>query len=182
MSGKRLQLCPYDPAWVGAFDTQRRRITGALGPALLQIEHVGSTSVSGLTAKPVIDIALAVGSVADADRCIQPLEALGYEYRGMHGEDVDRRYYVLEQAGVRAAQIHLWILPAAGWDRMLRFRDVLRADSSVREAYVREKLRVADLVGWDKLAYSLAKAPFIESVLEKSGRRDCEAPGHDGVV
>jgi GrpB-like predicted nucleotidyltransferase (UPF0157 family) len=121
---------------------------------LLQIEHVGSTSVSGLTAKPVIDIALAVGSVADADRCIKPLEALGYEYRGIHGEDVNRRYYVLEQGGRRAAQLHLWIVPAAGWDRMLRFRDVLRADSSVREAYAREKLRLADLVQWDKRAYS----------------------------
>src|SRR4030095_2834402 len=164
MSGKRLQLCPHDPAWVEAFDTQRRRITRALGPVLFQIEHVGSTSVSGLTAKPVIDIALAVGSVADADRCIQPLEALGYEYRGMHGEDVNRRYYVLEQGGRRVAQLHLWIVPAAGWDQMLLFRDVLQADSFVREAYARKKLRLADLVGWDKRGYSLAQAQIIESI------------------
>ena len=65
-------------------------------------------------------------------------------------------------------QIHLWILPAAGWDQMLRFREVLRANSAVREAYEREKLRVAEMVDWDKAAYSLTKGRFIESVLSGS--------------
>lgn len=110
---------------------------------------------------------MAVGSVAEADFCIEPLQALGYEYRGLHGDDERRRYYVLGRGGRRIAQIHLWILPALGWDQMLRFREVLRANAAVREAYAREKLRVAEIVDWDKAAYSLAKGPFIESILER---------------
>ena len=167
---KRLQLCPHDPEWLGTFEAERERITATLGSRLLHIEHVGSTSVSSLLAKPVVDIALAVESVTEADFCIEPLQALGYEYRGLHGDDERRRYYVLERGGRRIAQIHLWILPAAGWDQTLRFREVLRANPAVREAYAREKLRVAEMVGWDKAAYSLAKGPFIESILERELR------------
>ena len=168
--GKRLQLCPHDREWLATFEAERERITAAVGPRLLHIEHVGSTSVPSLLAKPVVDIAVAVGSVAEADSCIEPLQALGYEYRGLHGDDERRRYYVLEREGRRIAQIHLWILPAAGWDQMLLFREVLSANSAIREAYAREKLRVAEMVDWDKAAYSLAKGPFIESILERELR------------
>ena len=166
-TGKRLQLCPHDREWIETFEAERERITRALGSRLLQIEHVGSTSVPDLLAKPVVDIAVTVGSETEADFCIEPLQALGYEYRGLHGDDERRRYYVLEREGRRVVQIHLWILPAAGWDQMLRFREVLRVNAAVREAYAREKLRVAEMVDWDKAAYSLAKGPFIESILER---------------
>jgi GrpB-like predicted nucleotidyltransferase (UPF0157 family) len=168
-TGKRLQLCLNDREWLETFEAERKRLTGALGSRLLHIEHVGSTSVHGLLAKPVVDIAVTVGSASEADFCIKPLQVLGYEYRGLHGDDERRRYYVLEKAGRRVAQIHLWIVPAAGWDRMLRFREVLRVNAAVREAYAREKLRIAEMVDWDKAAYSLAKGPFIESVLERYG-------------
>jgi GrpB-like predicted nucleotidyltransferase (UPF0157 family) len=165
--GKRLQLCAHDREWLKTFEAERERITAAIGSWLLEIEHVGSTSVPGLLAKPVVDIAVAVGSVIEADFCIEPLQALEYEYRGLHGDDERRRYYVLERGGKRVAQIHLWIVPAAGWDQMLRFREILRVDATVREAYAREKLRIAEMVDWDKAAYSLAKGPFIESIFER---------------
>lgn len=165
--GRRLQLCLHDREWHDTFEAERERITAALGSGLLHIEHVGSTSVPGLVAKPVVDIAVAVGSPTEADFCIEPLQALGYEYRGLHGDDERRRYYVLERDGRRIVQVHLWILPATGWDQMLRFREVLRVDVAAREAYAREKLRIAEMVDWDKAAYSLVKGPFIESILER---------------
>lgn len=168
-TGKQLRLCPHDPKWRDTFEAERERLTAALTSRLLNIEHVGSTSVPNLLAKPVVDIAAAVRSATEADLCIEPLQALGYEYRGMHGDDERRRYYVLERGGRRIAQIHLWILPATGWDQMLRFREVLRVNAAVREAYAREKLRIAEKVNWDKGAYSLAKGPFIESILDSYG-------------
>ena len=131
----------------------------------MRVEHIGSTSVPGLLAKPVIDIAVAVSSAEEAAACVAPLEALGYEHRGMHGDNPARRYFVLDAEGRRRAQIHMWILPAAGWDRHLRFRDLLRSRPDLAAAYAREKLRVADAVGWDKMAYSEAKGPFIETLL-----------------
>ena len=166
-TGKRLRLCPHDPKWLETFEAERERVTAALGSLLLHIEHVGSTSVPNLIAKPVIDIAVAVGSATEADLCIEPLQALGYEYRGLHGDDERRRYYVLDRGGQRIAQIHLYILPATGWDQKLRFREVLRVNAAVREAYAREKLRIAEKVDWDKGAYSLEKGPFIESILDR---------------
>ena len=119
-TGKRLQLCPHNREWLETFEVERERLTAALRSRLLHIEHVGSTSVPNLLAKPVVDIAAAVGSATEADLCIEPLQALGYEYRGLHGDDERRRYYVLEREGRRMAQIHLYILPAIGWDQMLR--------------------------------------------------------------
>lgn len=168
-TGKHLRLCQHDPKWLETFEAERERLTAALRSRLFHIEHVGSTSVPNLLAKPVVDIAVAVGSTTEADLCIEPLQAFGYEYRGLHGDDERRRYYVLEREGRRMAQIHLYILPAAGWDQMLRFREVLRSNAAVREAYAREKLRIAEKVDWDKGAYSLAKGPFIESVLDRYG-------------
>lgn len=164
-----LKLVPYDPAWPSAFEAEAARIGPALAPRALRVEHIGSTSVPGLLAKPVIDIAVAVASAADAEACVAPLRALGYEYRGMHGDDPARRYFVLDRDARRRVQIHMWILPAAGWDRHLRFRDLLRARPDLADAYAREKLRVAEAVGWNKMAYSEAKSPFIEALLRGEG-------------
>lgn len=174
-----LRLGDYDPAWPARFAAAAGRVRPALGGRALAVEHVGSTSVPGLGGKAVLDLAVAVGSEADADACIAPLEALGYEYRGTYGPDPRRRYYVLNEAGVRAAQLHLYILPAAGWDEMLAYRDALRADPELAAAYLAEKHRVAAEVGWDKAAYSVTKGSFVERVLaglRAAGRLPGDAP------
>lgn len=172
MSKTALKFVPYDPAWPALFEAEAARLGAALGPRALRVEHIGSTSVPGLLAKPVIDIAVAVSSAGEAAACVAPLQTLGYEYRGMHGDDPARRYFVLDRDGRRRVQIHMWILPAAGWERHLRFRDLLRARPDLADAYAREKLRAAGAVGWDKMAYSVAKGPFIEALLsgEEPGR------------
>ncbi|HYW08586.1 MAG TPA: GrpB family protein [Longimicrobium sp.] len=160
-----LRLGEYDPAWRARFAAEAGRVGPALGARAVAVEHVGSTSVPGLGGKPVLDLAVAVASEADADACVAPLTALGYEYRGTYGPDPRRRYYVLNEAGERAAQLHLYILPAVGWDEMLAYRDALRADPELAAAYFAEKHRVAVEVGWDKGAYSASKGPFVERVL-----------------
>ena len=166
MGVKRLELVPYDPAWPALFAQDAARLKTAIGPHVMHIEHVGSTSVPNLLAKPIIDIAVAVASEGAADACIEPLTLLDYEYRGMHGDDPDRRYYVLDREGRRLIHIHLYILPAPAWDEMLRFRDALRRTPSLLAAYAAEKERVAAAVAWNKAAYSEAKGPFIRSLLE----------------
>jgi GrpB-like predicted nucleotidyltransferase (UPF0157 family) len=136
-----------------------------VGDRINGIEHVGSTAVPGLTAKPVIDIAIAVPNEHAADACIAPLESLGYEHRGPYGPDPRRRYYVRDADGARFAHVHLYIMPAAAWYEMIAFRDALRADPTLREAYAAEKYRIAEEVAWDKAAYSIAKGAFVEGVL-----------------
>jgi len=164
---RNLHLVPYDPSWPERFEREAARLRKALGQWITAIEHVGSTAVPGLLAKPVIDIAVAVESEADADACVAPAAALGYEYRGLHGEDPRRRYYVLNDAGHRIAQLHLYILPACAWTELLTFRDALRTQPQLAADYSREKRRVAEAVEWDKAAYSLAKGPFISAALAR---------------
>ncbi|WP_411281890.1 GrpB family protein [Gemmatimonas sp.] len=160
-----LRLLPYDSAWPSRFAVEAARLRPALGAAVQAIEHVGSTAVPGLAGKPVLDIAIAVENDANADTCIAPMQALGYEYRGPYGDDPRRRYYVRSENGASVVHAHLYVLPAAAWHALLAFRDVLRTDAALSAAYAAEKYRVAESVGWDKSAYSLAKGPFVQQVL-----------------
>ncbi len=162
---RTLLLVDYDPRWPDRFAREAERIARALAPHATVIEHVGSTSVPGLLGKPVLDIAIAVADERRADACIAPLEALGYRYRGLNGDDPRRRYYTRDEDHVRVTQIHLYMLPAPAWDALLAFRDALRADGALSAAYAAEKQRVAAEVAWDKSAYSTAKGPFVQQVL-----------------
>jgi GrpB-like predicted nucleotidyltransferase (UPF0157 family)/ADP-ribose pyrophosphatase YjhB (NUDIX family) len=164
---RTLRLVDDDGAWPARFAAEAERIRGVLGSLARAVEHVGSTAVPGLGGKPVLDVGVAVASVDDADACVAPLEALGYAHRGPYGDDPRRRYYVRDVEGRRVAQLHLYILPAAAWDEKLAFRDALRADPALAAAYAAEKRRVAEAVGWDKSAYSVAKGPFVEAVLAR---------------
>lgn len=161
-----LRLEPYDLQWPAQFALEANRLRGAIGPLVISIEHVGSTAVPGMLAKPVLDIAIAVNHERNADDCIAPLTALGYEYRGPYGDDPQRRYYVRDVDGRRVAHIHLYVMPAPAWSEKIVFRDMLRADPEIAAAYIAEKLRVAELVAWDKAAYSNAKGPFIQRMLQ----------------
>lgn len=175
---RTLRLVPYDPAWPARFAAEAARLRAALGGAASAVEHVGSTAVPGLAGKPVLDVAIAVRDEAAADACVAPMEGLGYAYRGPHGPDPRRRYYVRDAGGARAAQIHLYVLPAAAWAEQLAFRDALRADPALAAAYAAEKYRVADAVRWDKGEYSLAKGPFVERALAalRAGRPPAAGP------
>lgn len=166
-----LRLVPHSPLWAREFAAEAGRIREAAGGRLLGLEHVGSTAVPGLLGKPVVDVALAVESEEVADALVAPFQALGYEYRGPYGDDPARRYYVLNEAGVRRFQLHLWILPARGWREQVGFRDLLRGRPDLRDSYAGEKLRVAAEVGGDKAAYAEAKGPFVERLLRESGLR-----------
>lgn len=164
---RKLRLVPPDPTWPDAYAREAAALRPALGTRIVDVQHIGSTAVPRLVSKPVIDIAVAVHSAEDAHDCTAPLEALGYEFRGPHGDDPRRRYYVRDVDGVRVCQLHLYILPAVAWNELLAFRDALRADSGLVAAYAKEKERVAAQVGWDKTRYSVEKGPFIREVLAR---------------
>ena len=100
----KLRLVEHDGTWAARFADEAARLRGSIAAHGLAIEHVGSTAVPGLAGKPVLDVAIAVSSESSADACIAPLEALGYRYRGPHGDDPDRRYYVRELAVVYLLQ------------------------------------------------------------------------------
>ncbi|MFZ1022737.1 MAG: GrpB family protein [Thermoplasmata archaeon] len=159
-------LVDYDPAWPQHFVREARRIRIALGARALQIEHVGSTSVPGLMAKPIIDILLVVASSADEPSYIPQLEAAGYalrirepdwhQHRLLKGPDINVNLHVFSSGSGEIA-------------RMLTLRDRLRTDEADRQLYARTKERLAGRTWKHVQDYADAKSEVIEAILLRTG-------------
>jgi GrpB-like predicted nucleotidyltransferase (UPF0157 family) len=162
--GEPVEVVDYDPRWPRRCDTERERILAATGPWIVAIEHIGSTAVSGLVAKPVVDIMGGLARLLDGDRCVAPLEALGWEYRGEAGVP-GRHYFRLWDGETRACHLHVVERDGDFWRDHLAFRDYLRADSHAAAEYARLKRGLARRHRSDRLAYTEAKSAFIQEAL-----------------
>ena len=129
-----------------------------LEPTLVSVHHIGSTSVPGLAAKPIIDLMPLVTSLADLDRKRPAVEALGYIWHGELG--IERRRYctLSSEDGIRLVQLHFFTANCAEVERHVAFRDYLRACPEAARAYENEKRRARDLHPNDSHAYTDAKA------------------------
>jgi len=148
----------------------------ALGATLVAVHHIGSTSVPGLEAKPIIDLMPLVTSLADLDRDRGPVEALGYRWHGELGI-AGRRYCTLEDAGGRRlVQLHFFAGDSPQVRRHIAFRDYLRAHPEAAAAYAAEKRRARDLHPDDTHAYTDEKDAWIRrteaAALAWFGERD----------
>jgi GrpB-like predicted nucleotidyltransferase (UPF0157 family) len=165
--GDPIEVVAYDPSWAAAFEEWRRRLTEALGETAVRIEHVGSTAVPGLAAKPVIDVQVSVPDVEDEPAYVPAIEALGVPLRFSHP---GHRYFRPPAGEPRNVQIHV-CEAGSEWEREhMRFRDLLRADPELRQAYGRLKLELAELYRDDRLAYTDAKTAFILDALEDAAQ------------
>jgi GrpB-like predicted nucleotidyltransferase (UPF0157 family) len=155
-----VRIVEYDPAWSSRYETEAERISEALGPVAVRIEHVGSTAVPGLAAKPVIDVQLSVASFEPFAAYARPLAELGYQYRS--DDEPEHRFFALTtDSGQRRVNLHVCRAGGAWERRHLAFRDGLRTDPDLRARYEAEKRRVAALHPDDSLAYADAKTPWI---------------------
>lgn len=159
-------LIPYSPDWPAQFHAIREELLTVFAPTAVTIEHIGSTSVPGLSAKPVIDVLLGARSLADIELKIKPLSEIGYSYVPKYEVEIPtRRYFVKASATSLRVHLHVVELGSRIWQEHLAFRDRLRADASLRSQYQALKLRLAEEFADDKSAYTAAKGPFIQSVL-----------------
>ena len=160
-----VRLVDPDPEWAAQYAQQEARIQAALGPRAVRVEHVGSTSVPGLAAKPVIDIVLVVTDSADEAGYVPDLEAAGYtlqfrepdwyEHRFLHDHDPD-------------VQIHVFSVGSPEVERMLLFRDRLRSRSEERELYERTKRDLA-VRRWVYVQdYADAKSAVVEEIISRA--------------
>jgi GrpB-like predicted nucleotidyltransferase (UPF0157 family) len=164
----RIELVEYDPEWPGLFQHEEAQIRQALGQAALLVEHVGSTSVPGLAAKPIIDIILAVADTRDEQAYVPALERAGYTLRGREPEWHEHR--LLKKADP-AVHLHVFSTGCPEIVRMLAFRDLLRTDESERELYVQTKGELAART-WEHVQhYADSKTEVVEQILARSGRR-----------
>jgi GrpB-like predicted nucleotidyltransferase (UPF0157 family) len=176
----RIYLADYDPRWPAMFEEERARLQVAIGEWAADIQHVGSTSIPGIAAKPIIDIAVHLHSLIDALRCITPLvEELEYECLGEFGIP-DRIYFRKptatplpgqsaghDRAG-RTHQIHMYPLGHDQYAKQITFRDYLRAHPNAAREYEALKRDLAVRHAGDIEAYANAKSDFVQSILRSA--------------
>jgi GrpB-like predicted nucleotidyltransferase (UPF0157 family) len=158
-------IVDYDPAWPARFEVMRDRLARALGPTAIRIDHVGSTSVPGLAAKPIIDIQVSVPDVADAAAFTEAIEAQGFASRMI---EPGHHYFRPPPGLPRDYQVHV-CTTGGDWEwRHLLFRDYLRADPETRAAYEALKRDLAMRFTHDRIGYNDAKGPFIDAAVERA--------------
>ena len=164
-------IVDHDARWLEAFDAAAADLRLALMPWVVEIEHIGSTAVVGLAAKPIIDIQVGVVSLDASPEIVAAVEALGYVYvPDFERELPSRRYFRrISSSGVTTLHVHLvertdleW------WDRHIRFRDWLRAHPEDRDRYAMLKRSLATEHRDDRDGYTEAKSAFIASVIERA--------------
>ena len=171
LSKNTVRLVPYRPEWAALYEQEKARVMEAIGTHVLDVQHVGSTAIPGIVAKPVLDIAIAVAEFEAATVCIAPLQALGYRYRGENG--IPRRHYFV-RGEPRSHQIHMLETDGSEWERMIRFRDYLRAHPETAAEYAALKQRLAALHPTEVQRYADAKRPFVERILALARRESAE--------
>ena len=163
-------LSAYSPLWPAIFDFERARLQAILGPDAAVIEHIGSTAVPGMGAKPIIDVMVGVADLAMVERCLPALAEDGYRYVPQFEKSMPQRRYFVKTNG-QPGHFHVQAvkLDSAFWKSHLAFRDALRADARLAGDYWKLKQRLAARFPNDREAYTDGKSAFIREVLGRAG-------------
>lgn len=160
----RVVVVPPDVGWTSAFERAAREVAPAFGATLIALHHIGSTSIAGIYAKPIIDMLAEVADVAAVDQCNERLAKLGYVAKGEFGIAGRRYFYRNHATGERSHQVHAFQTGSLGTIRHLAFRDYLRAHPQLAQEYSELKRRLADAHPLDIEAYMDGKDGFIREV------------------
>jgi GrpB-like predicted nucleotidyltransferase (UPF0157 family) len=166
-TGDPLEIVPYDPDWPRQYAGWRELFARALGPVALRIEHVGSTSIPGLAAKPVIDVQISVADVTGEPSYLPRLDAAGMQLRS-----TDDEHRFLRPYPGQPRNVHVHVCSAGStWERdHLLFRDYVRAHPAARDDYARAKLAAIRTWADDRWAYTEAKTGIILDILDAAGQ------------
>jgi GrpB-like predicted nucleotidyltransferase (UPF0157 family) len=156
-----IELVEYDPGWTKAYEEERDRLAAAFLPLRPHFEHIGSTAVPGLCAKPIIDIMVGVPLVQSAETYAPLLEPLGYHHRGH--EERGRVFFL--KGMPRTHHLHIVTFGSEVWHRHLAFRELLREDADLRERYAQLKRQSAKAHREDREAYVSSKGGFIQDAV-----------------
>ena len=159
-------IVDYDPQWPELFEELRAPVVAALGELVVIVEHVGSTAVPGLAAKPIIDMDVVVPSVADIPEAIRRLASLGYVHRGDLG--IAGREAFTAPAGKPRHHLYACALDSEELRRHRSFRDYLLTHLDEARAYEALKRAAARRFAEDRAAYNEAKTRFVEAVLQRA--------------
>ncbi len=164
---RKIDVVDYDPRWPELFESEAEGIKQALGSNCIEIHHIGSTSIPGLRAKPIIDILPVVRNIQEVDKAIRAMEALGYEAKGEYG--MAFRRYFQKGGNVRTHHVHVYQEGDPEISRYLKFRDWMRSHPSDAESYAKLKVELALKFPHDILQYCNGKDAFVASIDAKDG-------------
>ncbi len=168
-----IQIVDYDPEWPRLYEREAERVQSALGDRVLLLEHVGSTSVPGLAAKPKIDMLLVVANSADESDYVPALEAAAYVLRIREPDWYEHRMFKGPDTGIN---LHVFSSGCRETDRMLLFRDWLRSNESDRRLYERTKKELARN-NWKYMQnYADAKTSVVEEILMRAQKNSGTNP------
>ncbi|UCH43652.1 MAG: GrpB family protein [Dehalococcoidales bacterium] len=175
MAEATILIVEYNPVWPVLFQEEKDRIQAAVGDRIAAIEHVGSTAVPGLGAKPIIDIMVGINSLEGAGECVDLLDGIGYQYFPEHEEEMpERRYFRKGPPEDRISHLHMVEVGGEFWIRHLLFRNFLRKHPEVADEYYRLKKELASRYAGERRAYTDAKTPFIESVVARAREKQAD--------
>jgi GrpB-like predicted nucleotidyltransferase (UPF0157 family) len=161
-------VVPYDQRWPALFEELAAQIKRVAGDRILGVEHVGSTSIPGTAAKPILDILVSVADFEKARELVPDLAALGFEFRP-NEEIPDRHYFRRLVGSVRTHHLSLAEPSSRHYRVTLAFRDTLRSDRTLAQAYENLKLDLARRYPRDREAYTNGKTEFVLNVLRSCG-------------
>jgi GrpB-like predicted nucleotidyltransferase (UPF0157 family) len=165
--GGVIEIVPYNPEWAELFELEARRIRTVCEGKVTIVEHIGSTAIPGMPAKPILDIMPGLASYQDGLKTIGPLKRLGYEYFGENGIP-GRFYFNFSFEGRSVAHVHIFEIGTENWHRHLIFRDHLRADPAIAAQYAELKKELAASFRNDREAYTNGKSEFINLVVQRA--------------
>lgn len=164
---KKVRLFSYNPIWKKLYEEDAKLLRSVIGKYILDIQHVGSTSIPGAKAKPIIDIAIGVKKLKNGEKCIKPLKQLGYEYKhdaGIRG----RHFFAKGSEKNRTHYIHIVKLNGRFWKNCIFFRDYLRKYKKAVKEYNELKEKLAKKYKDDRDTYTAQKGSFIRGIIKRA--------------
>ncbi|MHA1348033.1 MAG: GrpB family protein [Candidatus Heimdallarchaeaceae archaeon] len=162
-----VKLNDYDPQWKSLFEKESALILSVAEEVIEDIQHIGSTAIPGVVAKPIIDVLLAINSLSNIKKLTDLLTPIGFVYRGEQGIP-DRHLFVKGGEDYRTHHLHVVVKEHSEWLKHILFRDYLRKHPKDVEKYSKLKLDLLKKYEFEREKYTESKSDFIEKILEKA--------------
>lgn len=167
---RKVEVVPHDPTWKDAFETEAKQVEAALGDNVIAVHHIGSTSITGIYAKPIIDLLVEVQYILQVNDQEPSMQRIGYESMGEYGIPGRRYFRKNNTAGIRTHHVHVFRTASDQVIRHLAFRDYMLAHPTAAQVYSDLKRRLAKKYPTDIESYMDGKDEFIQETDKKAAQ------------
>jgi len=171
-----VKLVPHHTEWKTTFERTKTLLENKVGHLVLDIQHVGSTSIQGMIAKPILDLALAYDNRAVVNECMPILKGIGYEFKGDGGENGGHVFLLCSAPDVRIHHLHLVPVHGTQWAKYLNFRDYMRTYPEQAKAYAALKQKLALKYPDSRKDYTREKVIYVQKIFDQIEKEGFKSP------